>query len=69
MPEVNAAETQAQVIDDSVTGTSGFDEFADIPTFVRNAADREQFLTQTHKFKHFAISLTQNENRQNYAAH
>ncbi|WP_435130930.1 LPD38 domain-containing protein [Plesiomonas shigelloides] len=42
-PEVNAAETQVQAIDDSVTGTSGFDEFADIPTFVRNAADREQF--------------------------
>lgn len=42
-PEVNAAETQVQAIDNSVTGTSGFDEFADIPTFVRNAVDREQF--------------------------
>lgn len=42
-PDLTKSGKAAPETGDSVTGTSGFDEFADVPTFLRNAKGRELF--------------------------
>ncbi|MCX2533693.1 hypothetical protein OQ486_09410 [Plesiomonas shigelloides] len=42
-PDLTKSGKAAPETGDSVTGTSGFDEFADVPAFLRNSPDRDKF--------------------------
>lgn len=43
VPESSQSNNAAPEAGDSLTGTSGFDEFADVPAFLRNSPDRDKF--------------------------
>lgn len=43
VPESSQSNNAAPETGDSLTGTSGFDEFADVPAFLRNSPDRDKF--------------------------
>lgn len=42
-PDLTKSGKAAPETGDSLTGTSGFDEFADVPAFLRNSPDRDKF--------------------------